>query len=97
MNQIVGDAVVAALAKENSGRVPIDFPNVMNVVVVNEIVLVDVLCAGTIAAQQNAAAAKMFDVVAGDFVLLSMQVHADRTASAVKKMTLFNNAILGPA
>ena len=76
---------------------PIDFPDMMNVVVVNDVVLVHVLCAGTITAKQNTTPAQMFDVVAGNFVFLAMQVHPDRPAAAVKKMALFNHAVLGPA
>ena len=96
MDQIVRHTVITALTKENPGRMPINIPDMMNVVVGNEVVFVHVLGAGTITAKQDAAPAQMFDVVAGNFVFLSMQVHTDRTASAVKKMTLLDNAVLGP-
>ena len=74
---------------------PIDFPDMVNVIVVNKVAFVHILGAGTIAAKQDAATAQTFDMVAGNFILLTMQVHTNRAASAVKKMTLINNAVLG--
>ena len=64
MDQIVRHTVFATLAKEYPGGVPVDLTDMMNIVVVNEVVFVDVLGAGTITAQQNTATAHGLDMVA---------------------------------
>jgi hypothetical protein len=63
----------------------------------DEVVLVNVLCAGAVSAEQNARAADVLDVVADDSVFLSMQVHPYCTAAAVDKVALLDGAVLGPA
>ncbi len=39
----------------------------------------------------------MLDMVTGDFVFLPMQIHTDRTAATVGKVTLLDQAVFGAA
>ena len=68
----------------------------MNVVVGDEIFFIHILGPRAVAAEQDAGATHLLDMIAGDLVILSMQVHTDRSAATVGKVTLLDRAILRP-
>ena len=94
VDQIVRHAVLAALPNHDAGGMKIDLANVVDVVVENQIVAIDVLGSRAVAAQQDASAAQVLNMVAGDSVFLPMQIHADRAAAAVAKVASLDRAIL---
>ena len=51
---------------------PIEFPDVMNVVVVDEVFSADILGARPIATEKNTRSSDMLDMVVGDLILLSV-------------------------
>lgn len=63
VNEIVGDTVLAALPQEDGGRVGLDFSNMMDVVVLDDVVMTEVFCAGTVAGDEDAGAAEVLDVI----------------------------------
>ena len=69
----------------------------MNVVVEDEVVFVHILRAGAVAAEEDAASAQVLDVVAGDRVLLRMQVHANGAAATVSEVTILDLTTFGTA
>ena len=97
MDQIIRDAILAALPDHDARRVRIDSTDVVNVVVVDDVLPIDVLGARPVAAQQNACPAKVLDQVAENCVLLSVQIDAYRTATAVSETAVLNRAVFGTA
>ena len=95
VHQVVRHTILTTLPNEDAGRVPVDLPRVVDVVVVNRIVLVDVLRSRPVATKQDAATTHVLNVVARDSVSLPVQVDTDRAASAMQEVAILDRAVLG--
>lgn len=97
MDEVVGDAVFAALPEEGAGAVGVDFSGVMDVVVEDEVVVAEVFGAGSVAADEDAGCAEVLKVVVLDAVLLAVEIKADGGAAALGEVAFFDEAVLGAA
>lgn len=92
---VIPDEVVPALPQDNRMAVPIDFANMMDQVVGDNVMLVDILCSRPITDQDNASLAQMTYLVVCDLDVLAMVIQAYRVSSAVDKDTIMDFAVLG--
>ena len=76
---------------------PPDLPDIVDVVVLNRVALVDVLCARAVADQENARAADAGDLVARDPISLTVQVQANRRSAGVGERAVDDLTFFGPA
>lgn len=63
VDEVVDDAIFAALPKEDAGGVGLDFSNVVDVVILDEVVMTKVFGARAVARDENASAAEVLDVI----------------------------------
>ena len=75
----------------------VDPAYVMDVIVKYQIVMIDVLGSGTVAAEQNSGSAYMVNMIVLDPVLLPIKVYPDCPATTVNKVAMLDHTILGSA
>src|SRR5262249_2744463 len=78
-------------------RVPVDQAAMMDMVAEDLVLPVDVLHAGPVSDQHDAALAHRADLVALDPVLLRIEIQPDGGAAAVAELAVLNRAVLGAA
>ena len=97
VNVIVGDVVLAALPHHHPHRMPIDQAAMVDMVADNLVLPVDILHAGPVSDQHDAALAHRADLVALDPVLLRVDIQPDGGAAAVAELAIFDRAVLRAA
>ena len=95
--QIIRYAVLTALPDEDSRGVNVDFPNVVNIVIVDQILPIHVLGSRTITAEQDTGTTQLLNMIPGNDVFHPMQIHPNGSTATVGKVTLFDDTILGTA
>ena len=95
VDEVVRDAVFAALPEEDAGAVGVDFADVVDVVVEDEVVVGEVFGAGAVAGDEDASGAEVLEVVVLDAVVLAVEIKADGGAAALGEVAFFDEAVLG--
>ena len=92
VDQVVRDAVLAALPREDGRGSPVDLPDMVNMVVADRVALVDVLGAGTVARQQHPDTADVANAIADNGVAPAVQVQAHRRVPGVGERAILDAA-----
>ena len=95
MDQVIGHSVLSTLPDHNAWGMQIDLPQVMNVIIEHEVFPVHVLGTWTVAAEQDSGPAQLFKMIADNSVFLAVQIHTDRAAATMQKVTILDRAIFG--
>jgi hypothetical protein len=93
VNQVVADPVLTALPEKDYRGVRVNFTDVVNVIVRDNIMGVYVFGSGPVAAQEDARPADVLDVVAGNLIVFPEQIDTDCAAAAVCEMAAFDAAV----